>query len=390
MTSLFFHHNFDTNSTILPNLQKTDDEIAYKLYEYLDDSQSQVGWSSHNVICSWILAIVCSALVGLSGLLPVLFIPEHAIQNEIPEETYTNSNNKINNNYLYHHPRYIENLPHRKCMKGRLKLMLSFAVGSLLGDVFLHLLPEAYHKLYSNSTLAKNPKTFIHSGHITIGFWSICGILTFVLIEMICNSNEKVGGSETIKSSLKSRDYNDVNLTSQNCRAVTPVIIKHGGSKKKEKLGISGYLNIVSNGIDNFFNGLGVGAAFLISPKAGITATICILLHEIPNGMGDFAILIKSGFTRYDTAVAQLVIASIGVLGSFLALTLNTFNLMDGEENVDNYTSWIIPFNCGGFINISLVTVLPDLMETENVLEYFKTLGCILLGIFSIVGVSGL
>ena len=106
--------------------------------------------------------------------------------------------------------------------------------------------------------------------------------------------------------------------------------------------------------------------------------------------MGDFAILIKSGFSRYDTALAQLSIASVGIIGAFIALALDTLNSITGDEYVEDYTSWIIPFNCGGFINISLVTVLPDIMDSNGMVDGLKTLGFIGLGIFSIVGISGL
>ena len=159
---------------------------------------------------------------------------------------------------------------------------------------------------------------------------------------------------------------------------------------KPGQINISGYLNLMANCIDNFSHGLAVGGAFLIGPKVGITTTICILFHEIPHEIGDFAILIKSGFNRYDAALAQLSTASIGICGALLALALDTFVTGDGGENLEVYTSWIIPFTCGGFINISLVTVLPDIMESHNLTDCLKTLAAIGFGVVSMALISNL
>ena len=61
---------------------------------------------------------------------------------------------------------------------------------------------------------------------------------------------------------------------------------------------VVGYLNLLANGIDNFVHGLAVAASFLTSFKLGILTAIAILVHEIPHEIGDFAILLKNGFSR--------------------------------------------------------------------------------------------
>ena len=69
---------------------------------------------------------------------------------------------------------------------------------------------------------------------------------------------------------------------------------------------------------------------------------------------------------------------------------LDTFLNTEGGHDVENYTSWIIPFTCGGFINISLVTVLPDIMDSPNFKDCLKTLSGIGLGVCSMMLVSSL
>lgn len=90
-------------------------------------------------------------------------------------------------------------------------------------------------------------------------------------------------------------------------------------AKEKPKH-ISGYLNLIANVIDNFTHGLAVGGSFLVSFRLGVLTTFAILIHEIPHEVGDFAILLRSGFNRWDAARAQLLTASGGIFGAMFAV----------------------------------------------------------------------
>merc|ERR1719167_1212804 len=143
--------------------------------------------------------------------------------------------------------------------------------------------------------------------------------------------------------------------------------------KKKKK--IIGYLNLLANCIDNFIHGLAVASSFLTSFKMGLITTFAILIHEIPHEIGDFAILLKSGFSRWEAGKAQMWTASVGMMGAVAALSL------DSVQSLEARTAWILPFSAGGFLNIALVSVLPELMNETDPSEAMKQLGCILLGI---------
>jgi len=344
--------------------------------------------------------------VGLSGLLPVFFTPDDAIRNEeskkisAPEDkkckacesnletpqvmsTIESSNNNLN-------PLPSES---KSITNEKLKLMLSFAVGGLLGDVFLHLLPEAHHKLYLKASEMQDPVRYIQEGHLTIGLWILFGILTFIFVEMIFSINKNNEDAEDIKTNHDTNSKENGNSTIEDVKSHNTVISKPDKNETSflnGDISVSGYLNLIANCVDNFSHGLAVGGAFLIGPKVGVTTTLCILVHEIPHEIGDFAILIKSGFNRYEAARAQLSTASIGICGALLALGLDTFLNTEGGHDVENYTSWIIPFTCGGFINISLVTVLPDIMDSPNFKDCLKTLSGIGLGVCSMMLVSSL
>ena len=262
---------------------------------------------THSYYEPWICASLCSALVGLTGLLPVALLSDNVSD-------------------------------------GKLRLMLSFGCGSMLSNVFLHLLPEAYQRLQYQKL---DPEEF-HWRHTEIGLWIVCGILAFTVLEMLARVSQASSSPE-----------------------------KNG---KGEEIAMTGYLNLLANCADNFTHGLAVGGAFMVDTKTGFLTTGCILLHEIPHEIGDFAILMKAGFDAARAARLQLYTASVGIAGALLALRMDA----------DHCTTWIIPFTCGGFVQIALVTVLPDLLKSETVEDFFVVLGGIVAGILVMVACSGI
>jgi solute carrier family 39 (zinc transporter), member 13 len=139
---------------------------------------------------------------------------------------------------------------------------------------------------------------------------------------------------------------------------------------------VAGYLNLLANSIDNFTHGLAVAGSFLVSFRHGVLATFAILLHEIPHEVGDFAILLRSGFSRWDAAKAQLCTATAGLLGALVAIGGSGVT-----SAMEARTSWIMPFTAGGFLHIALVTVLPDLLQEEDKWESIKQFSALILGI---------
>ncbi|XP_013401583.1 zinc transporter ZIP13-like [Lingula anatina] len=116
--------------------------------------------------------------------------------------------------------------------------------------------------------------------------------------------------------------------------------------------------------------------------QVGLITTVAILVHEIPHEVGDFAILLRSGFDRWKAAKAQLLTASGGVVGAMTAL------LAESAETAGNSTAWILPFTSGGFIYIALVTVVPDLLEERHPWESLKQILCLIAGIGAMLTVT--
>ncbi|XP_073816561.1 zinc transporter Zip99C [Musca autumnalis] len=308
----------------------------------------------------WIFSLLGSVVIGMSGILPLIIIPN---DEKLKEQGYSDpGESKF------------------------LKVLLSFAVGGLLGDVFLHLLPEAWE---GDSDLSSSDHPSLRSG-----LWVLSGILIFTIVEKIfsgyCNADEenpqpkcveiancllrKTGGKLAdgqTSSSCTGNGSCDIEDVPNGC------FLREREQKQKDQpKKIAGYLNLMANSIDNFTHGLAVAGSFLVSFRHGVLATFAILLHEIPHEVGDFAILLRSGFSRWDAARAQLLTAGAGLMGALVAIGGSGVT-----SAMEARTSWIMPFTAGGFLHIALVTVLPDLLKEENPKESVKQLLALLGGI---------
>ncbi|XP_047437478.1 zinc transporter ZIP13 isoform X2 [Mugil cephalus] len=280
----------------------------------------------------WLLSLVGSVAVGLSGIFPLLVIP---IEAGAALKTEAGSQ--------------------------KLKQLLSFAIGGLLGDVFLHLLPEAW--AISGSPASK------HNHYMTQGLWVIVGLLAFLLLEKMFPDQDSQEDPAT-DPDLNSNSATQANSVLGGKAAVSLRNGHHAESwksskqqslqERSEKIKTSGYLNLLANCIDNFTHGLAVAGSFLVSKKVGFLTTFAILLHEIPHEVGDFAILLRAGFDRWSAARMQLTTALVGVFGACFALYAQS------PKGTEDASAWILPFTSGGFLYIALVNVVPDLLEESN------------------------
>ncbi|XP_012554329.1 zinc transporter ZIP13 isoform X1 [Hydra vulgaris] len=346
----------------------------------------------------WLYAISAAILVGSTGVFPLLLFksnPGHSLKDSVSP--------------------------------AHLKILLSFAVGGLLGDVFLHLLPEAW------MFIEKDIKN--HMGHFKVGIWVIVGFLCFLFIEKIFAEEEKVREFEN-KGKNKHLEYeqlffqhdpvsksNDTILDKKLCNEELRLRHHFGNCKigdrdkntsKEENKNISeeqgdfhkeqdenifeeedkndevyseakikviGYLNLLANCIDNFTHGLAVAGSFMVSIPVGLCTTLAILLHEIPHEIGDFAILLNAGFTRWDAAKGQFLTASGAVFGCVFGLF---------AEEAGDSSAWVLPFTSGGFLYIAMVTIVPDLQKEESLRASLLQITALFCGLFAMAFVSSL
>lgn len=228
-----------------------------------------------------------------------------------------------------------------------LKILLAFAAGGLMGDVFLHLLPAAlviyqhgvdethhdhdhdhheHHEHNEHHGHSHNEGFTLLGQHILIGF----GI--FLVLEKLFH---EFGHSH-------SDQHNDG---------------KHDDHKHDEarKHAIT-LLSICADASHNFTDGLTIAASFLFSYKMGMVQTFAVLLHEIPHEIGDYAILLENGVSVKMAMIIQFLTAIACLIGTIIGFVL---------ENTEIGTKWILPFTAGGFLYISCVQVLPTLVEKK-------------------------
>lgn len=277
---------------------------------------------------------------------------------------------------------YFIELDNTEKMQPRLKVLLAFASGGLLGDAFLHLIP---HAAMPHSQHDGGDHSHGHHGHshgngsshdhdMVIGLWVLSGIIAFLVVEKVVrllrggsggHSHQHTSTSPKEKSDKKKQSATEKKDPKTKANAKKSV-------DEVKSIEISGYLNLAADFTHNFTDGLAIGASYLAGNWIGIVTTLTILLHEVPHEIGDFAILIKSGCSKRKAMALQLVTALGALAGTAIAL-LGT----SGEAS-----PWVLPFTAGGFIYIATVSVLPELLEESTKLgQSLKEISALLTGV---------
>jgi|CXWL01.1.fsa_nt_gi zinc and cadmium transporter len=219
-------------------------------------------------------------------------------------------------------------------LKRAVFLLISLSAGALLGDAFIHILPEA----------------FASADPLQVSLLVLAGVLSFFVLEKLFHWHHSHGDEE---------------FSPEHAR-IHPV----------------GKLVIISDGVHNFVDGLAIGAAFLITPEVGIATTIAIALHEIPQEIGDFGLLIHAGFSR----MKALLFNFASALTAFVGLAVAFFV---GQTN-DSLIVLITAFAAGNFIYIALADIVPELQKTQGIARAITQLLFIGIGIGAMILMLGL
>ncbi|KAE9414171.1 hypothetical protein Angca_006085, partial [Angiostrongylus cantonensis] len=265
-----------------------------------------------------------------------------------------------------------------------LKVLLAFGSGGLLGDAFLHLIPHATPATshsHSHSVLQHMEHT--HEPHdMSVGGWVLAGITTFLLVEKVVRIiRGESGHSHSYRTnSEKKAKHSDDEFDEA---SETPVHIKKGDasshtmSQKSDGVKVAAYLNLVADFAHNFTDGLAIGASFVAGTTVGVVTMMTVLVHEIPHEIGDFAILIQSGYSKRKAMAIQLVTALGALSGCAVSLWAGDPSALAEAAA----SSWILPFTAGGFIYIATVSVLPELLENSSTGQSFREVLALLAGI---------
>ena len=211
----------------------------------------------------------------------------------------------------------------KEVLKNSVFFLVSLAVGALFGDAIIHLIPEAL-ELFGDSTKA--------------AFYIIVGIFMFFVLE-------------------KFLFWHHVHDEDSSHKHISPV----------------GRIVLFSDGVHNFLDGAIIAAGYMVSIEVGIATTIAIMLHEIPQEIGDFGILIHAGYTRAKALLVNFFSALIAIVGAIVTLSIG--------KSVETLIPVLVAIAAGSFIYIAGSDLVPELQKTSDVKKSALQFVAIVIGV---------
>ncbi len=192
-------------------------------------------------------------------------------------------------------------------LKNYIHILVSFSAGGLFGGAFLHLLPEVVETYGFTLEISLSILAAIVFSFITEKFirWRHCH-------EPTCDDHPHPLAS----------------------------------------------MNLIGDSVHNFMDGMIIGASYMVNIQVGIATTIAVILHEIPQEIGDFGVLIHAGLSRKKALLFNFGVALTAVLGVFVAIYLGSF--------IEHIEYFIAPFAAGMFIYIAGSDIIPELHKEEK------------------------
>jgi len=198
--------------------------------------------------------------------------------------------------------------------------LIGFSAGALIGGAFLHILPEVLRKTNS----------------ITVFYYLILGIILFFLLE---------------------RHF----------------YWRHCHEDATCKIHAFTYLNLIGDGLHNFIDGMVIATGFVVSVKLGIATTLAVILHEIPQELGDFGVLVYGGFSKKKALLFNFISALTAMLGAIAGYFIADF--------CKGFSNFILPLTAGGFIYIATSDLIPEMHKESDIKRSNAAFFAFLLGI---------
>lgn len=207
-------------------------------------------------------------------------------------------------------------------------IFIGFSAGALIGGAFLHLLPEALEKMPS----------------MPVFYSLIFGIIVFFLME---------------------RYFHWRHCHEEGC-----------------KIHAFTYLNLFGDSFHNFIDGMVIAASFLVSVKLGVVTTLAIILHEIPQELGDFGVLVYGGFSKKKALFYNFISALAAVLGAVFGYFI--------ADYIKGVSGIILPFTAGGFIYIATSDLIPEIHKQKDLRRSSQAFLAFLSGIIFMAAIKQL
>jgi zinc and cadmium transporter len=206
-----------------------------------------------------------------------------------------------------------------KFLKTILLSLVAFSAGALLGGAFLHLIPEAIEKAPPDE----------------VSIFVISGFVLFFLLEKY--------------------------LYWHHC---------HEGVCHRHTFT---YLNLVGDGLHNFIDGLVIAGSFAVSNSVGIFTTLLVIIHEIPQELGDFGVLVYGGFTKKKALFYNFLTALTAFGGALAGYIIS--------HKIHNFSPLLLSVTAGGFIYIASADLVPEIHKEANLKKSGLSLAFFFFGI---------
>ena len=203
--------------------------------------------------------------------------------------------------------------------------LVSFAAGGLFGDALIHLLPESFERL---------------GAKLSTSLYIVSGILIFFILEKF--------------------------VRWRHCHVPTDQSHLHPVVT----------MNLLGDGLHNLIDGMIIGATYMVSIPLGITTTLAVVLHEIPQEIGDFGVLIYGGLSTAKALAFNLLTASVSIAGALISLCVGPL--------IGDYAVTLLPITAGGFLYIAGSDLVPELQQECDV----NVSSAVLQFIFMILGIG--
>lgn len=210
--------------------------------------------------------------------------------------------------------------------------IVALAAGTLFGDALVHLLPDAFKEI-------DNP--------LLVSIWVLIGIVGFFALEKFLHWHHH---HTTPKE--EAAEFH----------------MEHAPGK----IHPIGRLVLVSDGVHNFVDGVIIAASYLVGIPIGLATTLAVILHEIPQEIGDFGLLLHAGYTRGRALFVNFLSALTAVLGTVALFVI---------PNVRDYAPYVLAFTAGAFIYIAGSDIVPELHKTKAAVPSLVQLFAIVAGV---------
>jgi zinc and cadmium transporter len=192
-----------------------------------------------------------------------------------------------------------------KWLNQALTALVAFSAGALLGGAFLHLLPEAIAEL---------------GARLDIFLYLLLGFCMFFILEQFLRWHHEHSSTQTVEP--------------------------------------FSYLILVSDGVHNFVDGLAIAASFVASYPTGIATTLAVALHEIPQELGNYGVLLYGGMGRRRALLFNYITQATAIVGGIAGYF--------ASSTMHYSIAYLLPFAAGNFIYIATDDLIPEIKHRAD------------------------